>query len=92
LEEPYNDHTFLKVDGVFIEIGSDPGVQIAEKIGVELDNDRYIKVSTNQSTNLPGIFAAGDVTTGSNKFRQVLTACAEGAIAADSVYRLLKLS
>lgn len=92
LEEPYNDHTFLKTDGVFIEIGSEPGVQIAQKIGLELDADRYIKVSPDQSTNLPGIFAAGDITTGSNKFRQVLTACAEGAIAADSAYRKLKLN
>lgn len=92
LEEPYNDHTFLKTDGVFIEIGSEPGVHIAQKIGIELDPDRYIKVAPDQSTNLPGVFAAGDITTGSNKFRQVLTACAEGAIAADSVYRKLKLN
>lgn len=92
LEEPYNDHTFLKTDGVFIEIGSEPGIQIAQKIGIEVDEDRSIKVADNQSTNLLGIFAAGDITTGSNKFRQVLTACSEGAIAADSVYRLLKLS
>lgn len=92
LEEPYNDHTFLKTDGVFIEIGSEPNVMMAQKIGVEIDNDKYIKTTPDQSTNLPGIYAAGDITTNSNKFRQVLTACAEGAIAADSAYRWLKLS
>lgn len=92
LEEPFNDHTFLKTDGVFIEIGSEPNVPIVQKIGVEMDKDRYIKTAPDQSTNLPGIYAAGDITTNSNKFRQVLTACAEGAIAADSAYRWLKLS
>lgn len=92
LEEPYNDHTSLKTDGVFIEIGSEPNVPIVQKISVEMDKDRYIKTAPDQSTNLPGIYAAGDITTNSNKFRQVLTACSEGSIAADSVYRRLKLS
>ncbi len=92
LEKPYNDHTYLKTDGVFIEIGSEPNVPIVQKIGVAMDENMYIKTAPDQSTNLPGIYAAGDITTNSNKFRQVLTACAEGAIAADSVYRWLKLS
>ena len=92
LEEPYNDHTFLKTDGVFIEIGSEPNMIVAQKIGVETDQNKYIRTVPDQSTSLPGIYAAGDITTNSNKFRQVLTACAEGAIAADSAYRRLKLS
>jgi thioredoxin reductase len=38
------------------------------------------------------VYAAGDVTTGSNKFRQIITAVAEGAVAAGSLYRKLKLA
>lgn len=79
------------VSGVFIEIGSTPGVEIAKAIGVETDEDSYIVINRDQSTNIPGVFAAGDVTTGSNKIRQLITATAEGAIAASSVYNKLKL-
>lgn len=91
LDKPYNDKTFLEVDGVFVEIGSEPGVELAQKIGIETDEKNFIKINPDQSTNIDGIFAAGDVTTGSNKFRQVLTAAAEGAIAANSIYKKLKL-
>mgnify|MGYP003884957071 CR=1 FL=1 len=43
-----------------------------------------------RSTNIPGVFAAGDITTGSNGFRQIITAVAEGAIAARSVFRYIR--
>ena len=78
------------VSGVFIEIGSVPGVEIAKQVGVEVDDDGYIIVKSDQSTNIFGIFAAGDVTTGSNKLRQLITSVSEGAIAASSVYGKLK--
>lgn len=81
----------LSVQGVFIEIGSVPGVAIAKEIGVATDDQDYIIVDQTQATNIPFIYAAGDVTTGSNKFRQIITAVAEGAVAAGSVYRALKL-
>jgi thioredoxin reductase (NADPH) len=87
-----DDKTFFKTDGVFVEIGSDPGVRLAENLGVALDAFRYIIVGADMSTNIPGLFAAGDITTGSNKFRQVLTAASEGAIAANGVYKFLKLN
>lgn len=91
LDKAYNDKTFLNVDGVFIEVGTEPGIELARKIGLELDEQDYIKVKEDMSTNVPGVYAAGDITTGSNKFRQVLTSCAEGAVAAASVYKNLKL-
>lgn len=81
----------MPVAGVFVEIGSVPGVEIARQIGVETDKEGYIIINEDQSTNVPGIFAAGDVTTGSNKIRQLVTATAEGAIAASSVYQKIKL-
>jgi thioredoxin reductase (NADPH) len=91
LDKVYNGKTYLGLDGVFIEVGTEPGVELARKLGVETDEQDYIKVKEDMSTNIPGIFAAGDITTGSNKFRQVLVAAAEGAIAANGVYKILKL-
>jgi len=82
----------LAVQGVFIEVGTTPGVMIAQNLGVALDEQSYIIVDQAQSTNVDGVYAAGDVTTGSNKFRQIITAVAEGAVAAGSVYRKLKLN
>ncbi|MFA6973400.1 MAG: FAD-dependent oxidoreductase [Parcubacteria group bacterium] len=82
----------LSVQGVFIEVGTTPGVTIAQNLGVALDEQSYIVVDQTQATNVDMVFAAGDVTTGSNKFRQIITAVAEGAVAAGSLYRKLKLS
>lgn len=80
------------VSGVFIEIGSVPGVEIAKQIGIEIDKDGFIIIKSDQSTNIPGVYAAGDVTTGSNKLRQLITSVSEGAIAASSVYQQIKLT
>lgn len=81
----------IKLQGVFIEIGSVPGVVIAKELGVQTDEQGYIIVAQDQSTAIENVYAAGDVTTGSNKFRQIITAVAEGAVAAGSVYKKLKL-
>ncbi|HEX8974461.1 MAG TPA: FAD-dependent oxidoreductase [Patescibacteria group bacterium] len=82
----------LKVQGVFIEIGSVPGVVVAKELGVATDEQGYIIVDQTQQTNVENVFASGDVTTGSNKFRQIITAVAEGAVASGSVYKKLKLA
>jgi thioredoxin reductase (NADPH) len=82
----------LAAEGVFIEVGSTPGVAVAQSLGVALDEQSYIIVDQTQATNVEFVYAAGDVTTGSNKFRQIITAVAEGAVAAGSAYRKLKLT
>lgn len=82
----------LAAQGVFIEVGTTPGVAIAQSLGVALDEQSYIIVNQAQETNVDMVYAAGDVTTGSNKFRQIITAVAEGAVAAGSAYRKLKLT
>lgn len=69
----------LTVDGVFISIGEIPQNTLAKNLGVTLDKKEYIVVDRQQRTNLKGVYAAGDITGG---LRQVVTACAEGAIAA----------
>ena len=81
----------LDVEGVFIEVGTVPGVVLAKNLGVAVDDKDYIIVDHTQSTNVEGVWAAGDVTTGSNKFRQIITAVAEGAVASGSIYRKLRL-
>ena len=84
-----NGSSTLKVDGVFVEIGSEPNKQLVKKLGLETDKKGYIKVNSEQKTDIEGIWAAGDCTTASNGFRQVVTAVAEGAIAADDIYKYL---
>jgi thioredoxin reductase (NADPH) len=81
----------IDVDGVFVEIGSEPPRDFLKSIGLELDEEGYIAVNPDMSTNLPGIFACGDVAGGKYKYRfeQIITAAAEGAIAADAAYKYL---
>lgn len=69
----------LDVDGVFISIGEVPINTFAKELGVKLDERGYVIVDKQQRTNVKGVYAAGDITGG---LRQVVTACAEGAIAA----------
>jgi thioredoxin reductase (NADPH) len=80
----------LKLDGLFVEIGSVPNTKLAKKLGVDLDDKGHIKVNEDMSTNVRGVFAAGDVTTGSNRFEQIVTAEAEGAIASESAYKYIR--
>lgn len=90
LDKPYNGGNILPVDGVFIEIGAVPGTSLAQNLGVTLDEVNYILVGEDMSTNLPGVFAAGDLTDNSKTFAQMIGACAQGAIAAASAYKYLK--
>jgi len=71
----------LEVDGLFIEIGSVPSTALIKPLGVETDEAGFIKVNDKMETNVEGIFACGDITTGSGGFRQIATAVGEGAIA-----------
>lgn len=70
----------LKVEGVFVEIGSLPASSFARDL-VELNERGEIKVDFETfQTKTPGLFAAGDVNVG--HFKQIVTACGEGAKAA----------
>lgn len=79
----------LDVSGVFVEIGLEPPVDLFRRIGIEVDDQGYAKVSEWMETSVPGIFAAGDATTMWRGFRQVVTAAAMGAVAAYSAYQYL---
>jgi thioredoxin reductase (NADPH) len=73
----------IEVDGIFIEIGAIPNIRLAEELNLELDK-RSIKVDGEKRTSVAGVYAAGDVT--NTPFKQILTAQADGAIAAHSAY------
>jgi thioredoxin reductase (NADPH) len=90
LSKEFNGSQYLDVDGLFIEIGSEPNADLPIKLGVELDEKHYVVVKDDQSTSMEGIWAAGDATTNSNKLQQVVTAVGEGAVAANSIYCYLK--
>lgn len=79
--------TSLDVEGLFVEIGGMPNVDLAVELGVELEG-RHIQVDKGCKTNVPGVFAAGDIT--NNPLKQIITAAAEGALAATSAYKELK--
>jgi len=76
----------IELDGVFIEIGSIPTTSLAKELGVEVDKEGLIKVDEHQKTNIEGAYAAGDITTGTAKWNQLITSCAEGGIAAWQIY------
>ena len=71
----------IKLSGIFIAIGREADTELVKDI-VELDEYGYIVVDKNKQTSVNGIFAAGDCT--NTVLRQIVTACADGAIAATS--------
>lgn len=78
----------LALEGLFIEIGGVPGSMLAKKLGVAIDEKSEIIIGRSAQTNVPGIFAAGDVTNG--EYKQAITATAEGVAAAYSAYKYVK--
>ena len=73
----------LETDGVFIAIGYTPAVELANKLGLELTNDGYIKHDSRHRTNIPGIYSAGDVEGG---YKQIVTAAGQGSEAAMTIF------
>ena len=80
----------MQMDGLFPEIGAVPQNVLLQEIGVKFDNAGFIMVDSNQQTNVEGVFAAGDITATHVGFKQAVVAAAEGAVAANSVFKLLK--
>lgn len=73
------EETEIKCDGVFVSIGRVPAVDLV-KDQLELDDSGYIRAGEDTKTNIPGVYAAGDVRT--KTVRQIVTATADGAAAA----------
>lgn len=73
----------IAVDGVFIFVGLKPNVNFLIDSGITLDNDGFIVTDLKLETNIPGVFASGDVRSGST--RQIASASGEGVTAAISI-------
>ncbi len=82
-----NNGEVINVSALFPYIGQIPNTQFLSFTNLCNENG-YIIVNNNMDTNVPGLFAAGDVT--NQKLKQVVTATSDGAIAATSVIEYLR--
>jgi thioredoxin reductase (NADPH) len=75
-----DDGTRLNVKGIFVELGAKGAIELAGNLGVALDPEsmKYIAVDKKQATNVPGIYAAGDIC---GPPWQVAIAVGQGAVA-----------
>ncbi len=73
------EKTLLELDGLFISVGRSPATELFAG-QLELDEGGYIVADESTRTNLPGVFAVGDVRT--KAVRQIITAAGDGAVAA----------
>ncbi|MBI4090016.1 MAG: FAD-dependent oxidoreductase [Candidatus Kerfeldbacteria bacterium] len=79
--------TTLEVDGIFVEIGFTINASLIKDL-VELDARKQVIINDDNGTSLPGLFAAGDVTTIDQK--QIVISAGEGAKAALAAYQYLQ--
>ena len=75
----------IELDGLFVAIGREPHCDFCE--GLAMDEEGYIVADESCATNIPGIFVAGDIRTKS--LRQIVTATADGAAAAEGAIKYL---
>lgn len=76
----------IKAEGIFIAVWSQPNTSLVESFNLEKDQDWCIIVDKRQETSLKWLYAAWDVTTNSNKFRQTIMSAAEWCLAANSIH------
>lgn len=78
----------IKCDGVFIATGREPQADLFRRTGMKIDQRGFIPVGEGQKTNLPGVFAAGDVVLGS--FKQISVTVGQGATAAFNALKYVR--
>lgn len=80
----------IMIDGIFIEIGADPRLELPYQLKLKIDNStNEVDVNKLMETSVKGVFAAGDLTNASGSLKQTVTAAGQGAIAALSAYTFL---
>lgn len=81
----------LKAEWIFVAVWSIPNTWLVDNLEPEKDNEWCLVVDKRQETSVAGLYAAWDVTTNSNKFKQTIMSAAEWCLAADSIHEdLLK--
>jgi thioredoxin reductase (NADPH) len=89
LDRKFDGKDELDIDGLLVDIGHIPLSDLAKKIGVKTNEKSEIIINHKTSeTNVPGIYAAGDVA--DKPFKQAITGVAEGCTAAYSAFEYLK--
>ena len=76
------------VDGTFIFIGLDPNTKFLEYTDVKLDEYGFVNTDLSLMTNIPGVFASGDVRSGATM--QIASAAGEGATAALNIRKYIE--
>jgi len=76
----------LETDGVFFQLEEAPNSQLAEQIGIKVDEKGYIIVDEKGRTNIDDVYAVGDVTNHPVKLKQVITAVAQAAVAVNDIF------
>lgn len=76
----------LKADGIFVAVWNEPETKIIDHLNPEKDNEWCLVVDKRQETSVKWLYAAWDVTTNSNKFRQTIMSAAEWCLAANSIH------
>ncbi len=80
------DKEDLKIDGVFVAIGRNPNTELLND-SINIENG-YILANSAMETNIPGVFACGDIT--KKSLRQIATAISDGAIAGTNASSFVK--
>jgi len=83
----FKDGYSQKLDGLFVAYGTASSVDFAKKLGVEVENNAIV-VDLKQSTNIEGVYAAGDCTGG---FKQIATAVGQGAVAGKNMIEFVRM-
>ncbi|MBI4174686.1 MAG: FAD-dependent oxidoreductase [Candidatus Aenigmarchaeota archaeon] len=85
LDREYKGAKKFMADAIFVEIGMVPNSQLAQSIGVKTNAKGEIIMDKKAQTNLPGVFAAGDV--GDAEFKQAITGVGEAVAGVYSAYK-----
>lgn len=87
MEEIYlKSWKILKADGIFVAVWNEPDTKIIDCMAPKKDEDGCLIVDQRQETSIAWLYAAWDVTTNSNKFRQTIMSAAEWCLAANSIH------
>lgn len=76
----------IKADGIFVAVWTIPNTQIVDSMNLKKDEEWCLVVDARQETSVKWLYAAWDVTTNSNKFKQTIMSAAEWCLAANSVH------